>query len=201
MRDLSRHVAILLVAGLVAGGGCDRLQASDPAPPGTSAHQDLLMGYELLADTLADESHLRALKLLKKVTFRGPVEEVSALMDTLGSASKRRKNELEDLRKLAPDVTAAPATRSPVGDAITAVAKDVGQDEMLARDGNFNLRFVILQAQATRMVAAMANAIAAYEPNAERKKWLVEVAAEYEGYRDDMVAVILKYIEGKGSAQ
>ena len=51
------------------------------------------------------------------------------------------------------------------------------------------------------MVAAMANAIAAYEPNAERKKWLVEVAAEYEGYRDGMVAVILKYIEGKGAAQ
>jgi hypothetical protein len=202
MKTLICNSTVLVAAcALLAGAGCDRLQTSEPKPPGTSAHEDLLMGYGILADTLSDESHLRALKLLKKVTFRGPVEEVGKAMDVLAKASKQRKNELEDLRKLAPDVTGEPATHSPIGDAITAVAKDVGTHEMLDRDGAFNLRFMLLQAQATRMVSAIATAIAEHEPNAERKKWLGAVASEYEGYRNQIVDVILKYVEGKGAAQ
>ena len=199
--QLRVSVAALAAGALLAGAGCDRLKTSEPVPPSTSAHEDLLMGYQLLADTLSDESHLRALKLLKKLTFQGPVEEVGKAMDALAKASKRRKNELKELRKLAPDVTGKPATHSPVGDAIQAVAKDAGTGEMLDRHGAFNLRFMILQTQATRMVAAMALAIAEYEPNAERRKWLNAVAAEYEGYRDQIIDAILKYIEGKGAAQ
>ncbi len=194
-------VAILTACALLAGAGCDRLQSSAPKPASSSAHEDLLMGYSLLADTLADESHLRALKILKKLTFQGPVEEVGKAMDTLAKASKTRNKELKDLRRLAPDVTGEPATHSPIGDAIQAVAKDVGTQEMLDRHGAFNLRFMILQTQATRMVAAMATAIAEHEPNAERKKWLGEVATEYEGYRNQILDVIMKYIEGKGAEQ
>ena len=193
--------AILGASALFIGAGCDRLPTSEPAPPATSAHEDLLMGYELLSDTLSDESRLGGLKLLKTVTFSGPVEEVGEAMDTLAEASKRRKNELDELRKLAPDVTAEPATRSPIGDAITAVAKDIGTDEMLDGEGSFSLRFVVLQAQATRMVSAMASAIAEHEPNADRQKWLRAVATEYEGYRDELIDVIVKYIQGKGDAQ
>jgi hypothetical protein len=198
--DLRLRVASLAACVLLAGAGCDQPETSKPALPATAAQQDLLMGYELLADTLAEESQLGALKVLKKLTFRGPVEEVGEAMDAIGKASKRRGKELEELRKLAPDVTGEPAKRSPIGDAITAVAKDAGKEEMLG-DSSFDLRFMLLQAQATRMVSAMASAIAQYEPNAERKKWLGEVAREYEGHRDDVIEDILKYIRGKGAAQ
>ena len=34
-------------------------------------HQDLLTGYHLLADVLSDESRIRYLVVLKKVTLRG----------------------------------------------------------------------------------------------------------------------------------
>lgn len=128
------------------------------------------------------------------------MEEVTEAMNAIGKASKRRGKELEELRKLTPDVTGKPANRSPIGDAITAVAKDAGKEEMLG-DSAFDLRFMLLQAQATRMVSAMASAIAQYEPNAERKKWLGEVAREYEGYRNDVIEDIRKYILGKGEAQ
>ena len=80
------------------------------------------------------------------------------------------------------------------------MAKDAGKEEMLG-DSDFDLRFMLLQAQATRMVSAMALAIAEYEPNAERKKWLGEVSREYEGYRDDIIEATLKYMSGKGAAQ
>ena len=58
---------------------------------------------------------------------------------------------------------------------------------MLSRNGGFDVRFVLLQAQATRMVAAMATATARFDPNSERKKWLKSLANEYEGYRSDLI--------------
>jgi hypothetical protein len=51
------------------------------------------------------------------------------------------------------------------------------------------------------MIAAMATAIAKYEPNAKRKKWLTEVSREYEGYRNDIVEVLRKYVGGAGAAR
>ena len=201
MNDRARvFLSGVAALALLLCAGCERLEGSKPAPPSTSAHEDLLMGYDLLADTLSDESQLRMLKLFKKITFRGAVDEVNDTMDVLGKASRQRSKELKELRKLAPDVSGKPATRSPIGDAITAAAKSEGKDEMMG-DSAFDLRFMLLQAQATRMVGAMATAIAKYEPNAERKKWLTEVASEYEGYRDDIVEVIRKYIQGQGAAQ
>jgi hypothetical protein len=61
---------------------------------------------------------------------------------------------------------------------------------MLSRKGGFDVRFVLVQAQATRMVAAMAKAIVRFDPNPERKAWLKELAAEYEGYRGDLIRYI-----------
>ena len=49
--------------------------------------------------------------------------------------------------------------------------------------------------------SAMAAAIAKFEPNAERKKWFLEVSTEYEDYRDDLIGVIELYLRGEGSAQ
>ena len=166
-----------------------------------TTHQDLLMGYTLLENTLNDESKLWALKILKKLTFRATADEVSSTMDRISTSASQRKKELKALRKLLPDVTGTPIKMSSIGDAITSAAKEVGTDEMLDKTIAFNLRFMILQAQATRMVSAMAAAIAKYDTNDERQKWLEIVSAEYEGYRDDIVNEIRKYIRGQGSAQ
>ena len=197
--DLRIFVASFVCA-LLATIGCARLHASEAPLPSSSAHEDLLMGYDLLEDTLADESNLGTLKILKTITFSGPAKEVGEVMDVLAKASERRKEELEHLRKLAPDVTAEPKKRSPIGDAITAVAKEIGTDEMLDWGDGFNLRFLLLQAQATRMISAIATAIAEYEPNVARREWLGAVAAEYEAYRDQIVEAILEYTEGSGAA-
>ena len=64
---LRLRIASLTACALLAGAGRDRPETSKPAPPEasnaappetpkpppppTSAHQDLLMGYDLLADT------------------------------------------------------------------------------------------------------------------------------------------------------
>ena len=59
--------------------------------------------------------------------------------------------------------------------------------EMDFPDGAFNIRFLFLQAQATRMIAVIAVETADLDPNEKRSKWLRKLAKEFEGLRDDLV--------------
>ena len=184
----TRTLGLRIGAMLLALVGCDRRPAEDAIPKSTApVREDLLIGYGLLADTLSDESHLRTLDLFKKLTLNASNDAIAKMMQTLSEASTLRADELSKLRHLAPDVSDNPTQPSPIGDAITDVAKEFGKSEMLSRSGGFDVRFVLLQAQATRMVAAMATAIARFEPNPQRKKWLKSIANEYEGYRGDLI--------------
>jgi len=192
---------LLAVLFALAASGCD--QPPGEAKTGSASlhsQEDLLIGYGLLKDTLSDLSQLGRLNLLKKLTFSGPVEEVEAILKTISGASKQRSKELEKLRKLVPDVSGKPTMHSPIGDAITAIAKEIGTAEMLGRK-QFDVRFVMLQTQATRMVAAMARANARFDPNPERQAWLESLATEYEGYRDELIRIVEMYILGRGAAQ
>ena len=188
----------LLMAAALLALGCHRQTAAE-GTTGLSEekHQDLLVGYSMLADTLSDESKLGKLDVVKTLMLDAPNDAISKLMEKLSDASKQRGDELSKLRRQAPDVSDKPTKESPVGDAIKEIAKDFGKDEMLSRKGGFDVRFVLVQAQATRMVAAMAKATARFDPNPERKAWLKELAAEYEGYRGDLI----KYLGGQATTK
>jgi hypothetical protein len=205
MKNRNRTFAYLLVVFLSLSLSFSYECSAHELILSPEAHQDLVIGYTLLADTFHDEAQVSKLKFLKKIMFRRPVDEVSATMDKIASSAVQRISELKVLRKLEPAVANRPATVSAIGDAITAAAKDAGTGEMLAWRGDaktsFNLRFMVLQAQATRMVSAMATAIAKHDVNVERKEWLEEVAKEYESYRDEIIEDLRKYIRGQGSAQ
>lgn len=193
-RDFARALGLLTAAVVLGMVGCHRRSEAE-ATAGLSEHtrQDLLVGYALLAETLSDESRLGTLDFFKTMMFDAPNDAVARLMKTLSDASKRRASELAKLRHLAPDVSHKPAVDSPIGDAISDVAREVGKSEMLSRTGGFDVRFVLVQAQATRMVAAIATATARFDPNHERKVWLKQLAAEYEGYRGELI----KYLGAK----
>ena len=64
---------------------------------------------------------------------------------------------------------------------------EAGEHEMLFPDGAFDIRFLFLQAQATRMVSVMAAQVAKVDPNPERKAWLNEVSSQYEKFRNELV--------------
>jgi hypothetical protein len=72
----------LLAVGLTLAlvfGGCPAPETSTPK----HTDQDLLIGYELLASAVHEESRLKLLKLLKKITFRGPIDEVNDLISVI----------------------------------------------------------------------------------------------------------------------
>ena len=58
-----------------------------------------------------------------------------------------------------------------------------------------------MQAQATRMVSAISNAIAEFDPNPDRQAWLRAVSDQYEAYRDQIIAIINKYLSRAGEDQ
>ena len=201
-RSIRRRASILAVCFVLPLlFGCESAAPEPCLQSEDDQHQELLVGFNLLADTLADESKLGLLNFFKKITFRGSVEEIDELISIISAASGERAGELEKLRKLEPSVTGRPERSSAIGDAITTLAKDVGEDEMLDRDGSFGIRFLLLQAQATRMIAVIAAAVSEFDTNKERKDWLMVVAKQYEDYRHDIIDVVTAYMSGEGVAQ
>ncbi len=75
--DLAWLLLGLIMVSLLLPG-CERL-TTDPIPAQKS-NRDLLIAYSILSDTLADESKLGALLLLKRVTFARPVPEIEDIM-------------------------------------------------------------------------------------------------------------------------
>ena len=185
--------------------GCDFIDGKDEADrlatASTAVDQGLLTAYVLLEDTLSQEAKLSALAFLKKITFRRPVPEIDEVMHRLSDISDERLEELEELRQLAPDVSRDPSFTDPIGEAITSSATDSGMDEMLDLDGSFGIRFILLQAQATRMVSAISLAAAEIETNERRKRWLMDLSKEFESIRDELVVIVEKYVLQDGAAQ
>ena len=156
------------------------------ADPDREPTEQLRIGYSLLESTLSAESHVKYLGWLRDVEFQRPLPEVEKLLKAISELSAKRAAELPELRKLSPVATGKPPP-SPIGDAIQAAAEKAGTREMLFPDGQFAMRFVFLQAQATRMATVIAQQTAKLDPNAERSAWLTKVAKEFEDLRERLV--------------
>lgn len=172
--------ALLFWGGPVAADSTDALSAED--------RRSLEIAFALLESSLGAEAELKWLVLFKKLTLEGPAEQVEGIMKQIQKASESRVKEFKALRKLAPAVTANPPP-SPMGDAIEAAAQEAGTEELIFSSGVFNIRFLFLQAQATRMISVVAEQAAKVDPNDERSQWLHDVSDQFEDYRDDLVEI------------
>ena len=162
---------------------------AEPSPTLTAENRKSLeIAFSLLESSLSAEAELKWLAVFKKLTFAGPAKEVEEVMKKIQRASETRAKEFESLRKLAPAVTAKPPP-SPMGDAIEAAAQEAGTEELIFSSGVFNIRFLFLQAQATRMISVVAEQAAKVDPNDQRSEWLRKVSNEFEDYRDDLVEI------------
>ena len=189
---VTRFSLILLFAiCFLASAGCQTVskwtdQKSESKVTKSQRVKELEVGYDLLNTTLAGEAELKWLLLLKKVTLKEPTKRVKVLLQKIQQASEKRVEEIAKLRNLRPNVSGKPAP-SIIGDAIQKSATDEGTKELIFSDGSFNIRFVFLQAQATRMISVIAKQTALLDTNPRRQKWLNEVSKQYEGLRNQLV--------------
>ncbi|OEU23033.1 hypothetical protein FRACYDRAFT_233200 [Fragilariopsis cylindrus CCMP1102] len=172
-------------------------------------YKETLIGYKILHHTLEKESQLKYLHWLRYVTFRGPEDETKEIMTTIYNTSKKRMIELERLWKIPydPIIQIENTPISLIGDSIQADVEYSSTIEMLSISISmpsssssssttkspwkiWDIRFFLIQAQATRMVSGVATSIRKFERNDERRKWLIELAEEYENIREDLVFLL-----------
>jgi hypothetical protein len=175
-------------------------------------HRELLVGYKILNHTLKKESQLKYLHWLRDVTFRGPKGSLKSILTTVYTTSQKRSNELETtLFGLFPVVAIDETPNSAMGDSIQDDVEKSSTMELVplpslsssssskkTSSAEWGVRFVFIQAQATRMVVALATSLRKFEQNEERKQWLTELADEYEAIRESLVDCILLNL-GEGS--
>ncbi len=190
-RTSTRWLVVASLAACLALTGCGTASKwkgnDDRSPAAKSARVGQLeVGWDLLQSTLSGEAKLEWLLLFKKFTLKDPGKRIEQMLRKIQEASAKRVAELAELRRLSPDVSAAPPP-SAIGDAIQQAATEKGTKELVFSDGSFNIRFVFLQAQATRMISVIAKQTALMDPNPRRQKWLGEVSKQYEGFRNEFV--------------
>ena len=142
----TRWLLVALLAACLALAGCgtaSKWKIKDDASPAAKSARvaELEVGWDLLQTTLSGEAKLKWLLLLRQVTLKEPGKKIEKMLRQIQEASAKRVEELAELRRLSPDVSATPPP-SAIGDAIQDSATDEGTKEMVFSDGSFNIRFV-----------------------------------------------------------
>mmetsp|Transcript_16617 Transcript_16617/g.41636 ORF Transcript_16617/g.41636 Transcript_16617/m.41636 type:complete len:320 (+) Transcript_16617:204-1163(+) len=173
-------------------------------------HDELLIGYKILHHTLKKESQLKYLHWLRDATFRGPKGSLKSAVTTVYKTSKTRFHELEQLFvDESPTIRLKDAPKSAMGDSIQDDVEQTSTGELVPlpfsslspsspKHLQWGVRFVLIQAQATRMVVALSTSLMKFETSPERKQWLSQLADEFEGIRETLVENILLNL-GEGS--
>ena len=170
----------------------------------STEHDQLLVGYKILHHTLKKESQLKYLHWLRDATFRGPRGSLKTVMTTVYQTSQTRTRELEQLFvDQSPRILLKDAPESAMGDSIQGDVEKTSTRELAPLPFSsslsswphleWNIRFLFIQAQATRMVVALSTSLLKFEANEERKLWLVQLADEFEEIRETLVESMLEF--------
>lgn len=141
---------------------------------------DLRMGYEILANLLAEQSHLTPNALV-----RGDLGATrtlgGGLVERLSQISRKRASELAELRKRAPIMIAEPAPD------LYGLARHALDDTPGFR-APFDAQSLAVRSRAVRLIAALSRVTARFDSNLERRAWSRELVTEYEGLLGELTA-------------
>ena len=170
-----------------------------------------MYSYKILHHTLKKESQLKYLHLLRQVLiYRGrPLGAIDGIMAVIYDTSRVRAKELEILfdEPYVPRITLRDAPQSAIGDSIQNDVEKSSLHELVLspflfpfvskttssssssdlKSENWIVRFIFIQAQATRMVVALSASLIKFETNQVRKNWLTKLSAEYETIRETLI--------------
>jgi hypothetical protein len=166
-----------------------------------NAHNELLMGYDILNNVFTGQSKLWLVPILRRLSFGAPIlQETSYMIQQLTDVGKKRKKELKQLRNMSPDVSRKFIDPNKPNKLVESIGKNAVwriMQDLTTRGDEFDLHFGIVHMASARFVTSLALGMLNFEENAKRREWLQNVANEYTLLRTDVRDVILDYIHGE----
>jgi hypothetical protein len=147
-------------------------------------------GYAVLEKLLGDEAHLDTLRIVKSaVTFTRASDPTVDLIDDIATVSARGLDDLDRLVTLHPVITPEISREERLGSDILDALRVVTAWELLSASGDdFELRLVLSQVQALRLISQLLEELRELDPNPDRQAWLANLASDYEDLYDRAVA-------------
>lgn len=172
--------------------------------PTSARLTEMIIGYKILHHTLRKESQLKYLHWLRKATLKGPKGPLKNVMTTIYRTSEARIQEFDELLQYRfPPINIREAPPSKMGDSIQWEVESSSKAELIplpfrsSSPSDWGVRFLLIQAQATRMVVALSTSLKKFETNPDRLEWLTTLETEYELIRERIVELVgNKLVEG-----
>jgi hypothetical protein len=154
-------------------------------------------GYGVLQVFLADERHLKLLRIAKTVlTLQVISEPTKGLVDDIAATSSTALDELDRLVSLRPVVVPQESLPSPIAqDTLDALRKTTARELILSR-ADFETVLLVSQAQSLRVTSHLARELAKLDPNTRRQAWLGALSRRLEKFYDRVIARLRVALQG-----
>lgn len=155
--------------------------STNTATPSSQAH--LNGGYSVLKLFLEDEQHLTLIRRTKSVlTFSAISAPSTKLIDDIAAASETALDELEQLAAASPGIKFEDLSEHFIAKATLDSLRMETAIDFLVSGEDFEKSLLVSQMQVLRVISHLAKQLEENEPNAKRKVWLNQLAAQYENY-------------------
>jgi hypothetical protein len=184
-----RYRETIVMACIIATSALSACAPQLRALPGTDAPEQAVArldhGYGLLYDLLSDESQVSDLLAIKNAT-----EPTAALLKDISATAARAQETIRAMQSGNPPLSLE-STGLPLVevDARNRIANSQTTGLLLAF-GSFELKILLTQRSACEYAWALADSLAAIDPNETRAKALSQIAVEF----DDLLARVVKQL-------
>jgi hypothetical protein len=168
--------SIALVSSAMVLGACSTTpkNLADEAP--LESHVTLSEGYALLHGLMGQESRVAGIFLLKSAPddFKGLIGEIARTAEQAGEA-------IEGIVKASPELSLDGANLPQIEADARAAIEGEKTKELLGSSGvEFQRRLTVEQIKATNYAAHLARSLAARETNADRARYLDDLASRFD---------------------
>lgn len=156
-----------------------------------SATSNYADGYSALKLFLEDEQYLTTIRRAKLIlTFSGISDRSTELVDNIADTSEQAIDDLEALAAIAPPIMFKEFSDDAIAKSTLDSLRMTTAKELFFESENFEKNLLLSQLNILRLISHLATELEKKESNHKRKKWLNEIAINYEAYYQRVLAGI-----------
>ncbi len=155
-------------------------------------------GYSALKLLLEDEQYLTAIRRTKMVlTFSDINDASSKLIDSIANSSEQALEDMENFKQSHPQITYVAFPDDSISKATFDSLRITEGKEFLFESDDFEKNLLISQLKILRVISHLALQLEEKETNLKRKKWLIQLANNYENYYQKVNARVTIHLKKK----